>query len=47
MLTRTRAPEEAPAEVETGLGSVALRDVAKTFAAAAPRRRAGDRAARA
>jgi len=36
MLTRTRAPEEAPAEVETRLGSVVLRDVAKTFAA--PRR---------
>ena len=34
MLTRTRAPEEAPAELETGLGSVALRDVGKTFAAA-------------
>jgi len=36
MLTRTRAPEEAPAEVETRLGSVVLCDVAKTFAA--PRR---------
>jgi ABC-type nitrate/sulfonate/bicarbonate transport system ATPase subunit len=36
MLTRTRAPEEAPSEAKTGLGSVCLRDVAKTFAA--PRR---------
>ena len=36
MLTRTRAPEEAPAERGTGLGSVVLHDVAKTFAA--PRR---------
>ncbi len=33
MLTRTRTPEEAPGEVETGLGTVALRDVRKTFAA--------------
>jgi ABC-type nitrate/sulfonate/bicarbonate transport system ATPase subunit len=32
MLTRIRAPEEAPSEVKTGLGSVVLRDVAKTFA---------------
>ncbi|HEV2776368.1 MAG TPA: ATP-binding cassette domain-containing protein, partial [Solirubrobacteraceae bacterium] len=32
MLTRTRAPEEAPFEGSTGLGSVCLRDVAKTFA---------------
>ena len=32
MLTRTRAPAEAPAEVETGLGSVVLDDVCKTFA---------------
>ena len=37
MLTRTRAPEEAPSEAKTGLGSVCLRDVSKTFAA--PRRR--------
>ena len=36
MLTRTRAPEEAPSEAKTGLGSVCLRDVSKTFAA--PRR---------
>ena len=36
MLTRTRAPEEAPAEVDTELGGVCLRDVAKTFPA--PRR---------
>ncbi|MEA2143306.1 MAG: hypothetical protein QOI64_1736 [Solirubrobacteraceae bacterium] len=36
MLTRTRTPEEAPAEVETELGSVTLRDVTKSFAA--PRR---------
>jgi NitT/TauT family transport system ATP-binding protein len=36
MLTRIRAPEEAPPQVSTGLGSVCLRDVAKTFAA--PRR---------
>src|SRR4051794_16694440 len=34
MLTRTRTPEEAPAKVESGLGSVVLRDVAKTFPAA-------------
>ena len=33
MLTRTRAPHEAPATDPTGLGSVCLRDVAKTFAA--------------
>ncbi len=33
MLTRTRTPEEAPGEVETGLGTVVLRDVRKTFAA--------------
>jgi ABC-type nitrate/sulfonate/bicarbonate transport system ATPase subunit len=33
MLTRTRTPEEAPAKVESGLGSVVLRDVAKTFPA--------------
>jgi NitT/TauT family transport system ATP-binding protein len=32
MLTRTRAPAEAPAEEETGLGSVVLHDVSKTFA---------------
>jgi ABC-type nitrate/sulfonate/bicarbonate transport system ATPase subunit len=32
MLTRTRTPDEAPAKVESGLGSVVLRDVAKTFA---------------
>ena len=36
MLTRTRAPEDAPFEAKTELGSVRLRDVAKTFAA--PRR---------
>jgi NitT/TauT family transport system ATP-binding protein len=36
MLTRIRAPEAAPAEVETELGSVCLRDVVKTFA---PQRR--------
>ena len=36
MLTRIRAPEAAPAEVEAELGSVSLRDVVKTFA---PRRR--------
>jgi NitT/TauT family transport system ATP-binding protein len=36
MLTRTRTPEEAPAERGTGLGSVVLDDVTKTFAA--PRR---------
>ena len=36
MLTRTRTPPEAPAERGTELGSVALRDVAKSFAA--PRR---------
>jgi len=36
MLTRTRAAEEAPTQVESGLGSVSLRDVCKTFAA--PRR---------
>jgi ABC-type nitrate/sulfonate/bicarbonate transport system ATPase subunit len=36
MLTRTRTPEKAPAEVESELGSVVLRDVAKTFPA--PRR---------
>jgi len=36
MLTRTRTPETAPIEVKAGLGSVALRDVWKTFAA--PRR---------
>jgi len=33
MLTRIRAPEEAPTEVGTELGSVALRDVRKAFAA--------------
>jgi NitT/TauT family transport system ATP-binding protein len=33
MLTRTRAPEEAPPEVDTGLGAVRLRDVDKAFAA--------------
>jgi NitT/TauT family transport system ATP-binding protein len=38
MLTRTRTPEEAPPEVDTGLGAVCLRDVSKTFAA---RRRGG------
>jgi ABC-type nitrate/sulfonate/bicarbonate transport system ATPase subunit len=31
MLTRTRAPEEAPTQVQTGLGSVCLRDVCRTF----------------
>jgi ABC-type nitrate/sulfonate/bicarbonate transport system ATPase subunit len=31
MLTRTRTPEQAPAKVKSGLGSVVLRDVAKTF----------------
>jgi NitT/TauT family transport system ATP-binding protein len=36
MLTRTRTPEEAPTQAETGLGSVCLRDISKTFAA--PRR---------
>ncbi len=36
MLTRMRAPHEAPPEVETGLGSVSLVDVVKAFAA--PRR---------
>ena len=36
MLTRTRAPDGAPSEAKTGLGSVCLRDVSKTFAA--PRR---------
>ncbi|MEA2666054.1 MAG: hypothetical protein QOI11_2998, partial [Candidatus Eremiobacteraeota bacterium] len=36
MLTRTRTPEEAPTQVQTGLGSVCLRDISKTFAA--PRR---------
>jgi NitT/TauT family transport system ATP-binding protein len=39
MLTRTRSPEVAPPELETGLGSVCLRDVVKAFAA--PRRGAG------
>ncbi|MBW3607169.1 MAG: ABC transporter ATP-binding protein [Actinobacteria bacterium] len=39
MLTRTRAPEVAPAEVDTGLGAARLRDVDKTFAA---RRRGAD-----
>ena len=38
MLTRIRAPEEAPPKVQTELGSVRLRDVRKTFAA---RRRGG------
>ncbi|MDP2711974.1 MAG: ABC transporter ATP-binding protein [Solirubrobacteraceae bacterium] len=33
MLTRTRAPAQAPSQVQTGLGSVCLRDVGKTFAA--------------
>ena len=33
MLTRTPAPVQAPPEDQTGLGSVCLRDVAKTFAA--------------
>ena len=33
MLTRIRAPEEAPQEVQTELGSVCLRDVRKEFAA--------------
>ncbi len=33
MLTRTRAPEEAPPEDRPGLGSVCLRDVVMTFAA--------------
>jgi ABC-type nitrate/sulfonate/bicarbonate transport system ATPase subunit len=33
MLTRIRAPEEVPPEVEAELGSVSLRDVCKTFAA--------------
>ena len=32
MLTRTKAPDEAPPQVRTGLGSVCLRGVAKTFA---------------
>jgi ABC-type nitrate/sulfonate/bicarbonate transport system ATPase subunit len=32
MLTRIRTPDEAPAKAESGLGSVVLRDVAKTFA---------------
>jgi len=36
MLTRTRAPKEAPSEAKTGLGSVCLRDVRRTFEA--PRR---------
>jgi NitT/TauT family transport system ATP-binding protein len=36
MLTRTRTPEEAPAEEQARLGSVVLRDVTKRFAA--PRR---------
>jgi ABC-type nitrate/sulfonate/bicarbonate transport system ATPase subunit len=31
MLTRTRTPDEAPAKAKSGLGSVVLRDVAKTF----------------
>jgi ABC-type nitrate/sulfonate/bicarbonate transport system ATPase subunit len=34
MLTRIRAPELAPAAVQTELGSVSLRDVRKAFAAA-------------
>ena len=34
MLTRIRAPEEAPQDVGTELGSVRLRDVRKTFRAA-------------
>jgi ABC-type nitrate/sulfonate/bicarbonate transport system ATPase subunit len=33
MLTRMRAPEQAPTEVQTELGSVALRDVRKSFTA--------------
>ena len=33
MLTRTPAPVQAPPQDQTGLGSVCLRDVAKTFAA--------------
>lgn len=36
MLTRIRAPDEAPQDVETELGSVRVRDVRKTFPA--PRR---------
>lgn len=34
MLTRTPTPEEAPPEVEIGLGSVVLREVTKRFAGA-------------
>ncbi len=37
MLTRTRAPEEVPPEMEAELGAVSLRDVSKTF----PARRRG------
>jgi ABC-type nitrate/sulfonate/bicarbonate transport system ATPase subunit len=39
MLTRIRAPEAAPTEIETELASVSLHDVRKTFPA---RRRGGD-----
>jgi len=39
MLTRTPAPEQAPQDVETELGSVSLRDVRKRFPA---RRRGAD-----
>jgi len=37
MLTRIRAPEQVPQELESELGSVFLRDVRKTFAARRPR----------
>ena len=39
MLTRIRAPEVAPTDIQTELGSVTLRDVRKTFA---PLRRGAD-----
>ncbi|MFP5362347.1 MAG: ABC transporter ATP-binding protein [Thermoleophilia bacterium] len=39
MLTRIRTPETAPAEMQTELGSVSLRDVRKSYPAA---RRGGD-----
>jgi ABC-type nitrate/sulfonate/bicarbonate transport system ATPase subunit len=39
MLTRIRAPEEASTQAETGLGSVSLHEVSKTFA---PRRRGAE-----
>ena len=42
MLTRIRAPEVAPTQIESELGSVSLHDVSKSFA---PQRRGADRVA--